>query len=256
MKKSNYVLPLLAFAILGTTALASCAHNAAAPMASVAADTARPEADRARDADRKPDEMLRFAKVRPGQTVIDLMAGGGYFTRVFSSAVGPNGHVYAVNARFYLDLLARNNRPAPAPLAGGAGRTNIYDVITNEGGLNVPVKADLVWTSQNYHDVHLFADAGAVAALNRAAFDALKPGGYYVVLDHAGAAGLNAADMRRLHRIDEAQVRNEVLAAGFVLDGTSDALRNPADPRTANVFDPAIRGKTDQFILRFKKPMR
>lgn len=253
MKNRLALYPILAISLFGAFSLASCANMPAA-VASVHDDATRPEADRARDADRKPDEMLRFAKVKPGQTVIDLMAGGGYFTRVFSSAVGNSGHVYAVNAKFYLDLLARNNRPAPAPLAGEAGRTNVHDVVTNESGLNVPVKADLVWTSQNYHDVHLFADASAAAALNRAAFDALKPGGYYVVLDHSGTAGLNAADMRRLHRIDEAQVRREVLAAGFVLDSTSQALRNPADTRTAGVFDPSIRGKTDQFILRFRKP--
>lgn len=253
MKNRLSILPILAISWFGAVSLAACA-NTPTTMASVHDDATRPEADRARDADRKPDEMLRFAKVKSGQIVIDLMAGGGYFTRVFSSAVGNQGHVYAVNAKFYVDLLARNNRPPLAPLAGENGRTNVHDVVTNESGLNVPVNADLVWTSQNYHDVHLFADAGAVAALNKAAFDALKPGGYYVVLDHSGAAGLNAVDMRRLHRIDEAQVRREVLAAGFVLDGTSDALRNPADPKTAGVFDPSIRGKTDQFILRFRKP--
>ena len=92
------------------------------------------------------------------------------------------------------------------------------------------------------------------AALNKAAFEALKPGGVYVVEDHAGPAGLDDAGMGKLHRIDEALVKKEVLAAGFKLDGESTVLRNPADPHTANVFDPSIRGKTDQFVLRFRKP--
>ena len=117
-----------------------------------------------------------------------------------------------------------------------------------------PRKQTVVWTSQNYHDIRIWGGAAATAELNKAAFDGLKRGGLYVVLDHSGVAGLDDATMQQLHRIDEAVVRKEVLAAGFVLDAESDALRHPADPRTTGVFDGAVRGKTDQFILRFRKP--
>jgi len=220
----------------------------------IAADAtaaSRPEADTARDADRKPQEMVTFAKIKPGQVVIDFMPGRGYFTRVFSDAVGAKGSVYAVVPQSVIDRY--KDRPRPPPVSGEPGRGNVKEAIATGANLNVPVKADLVWTSQNYHDIRIGGEAAA-ADLNKAAFDALKPGGYYVVLDHSAVAGLDDEGMRKLHRIDEALVKKEVLAAGFKLDAESDALRHPADTRTTGVFDGAVRGKTDQFILRFRKP--
>jgi predicted methyltransferase len=215
--------------------------------------TGRPADDIGRDADRKPAEMLAFAGVKPGQTVIDFMPGRGYFTRIFANAVGPQGQVWAVTPQLQLDRF--KDRPRPAPVSGEPGRSNVHESI-GDASLNVPVKADVAWTSQNYHDIRIWGGAEATASLNKAVFDALKPGGVYVVLDHAATAGLDDASMSKQHRIDEAIVKKEVQAAGFMLDGESQALRNPADPHTANVFDPSIRGKTDQFILRFKKPAK
>ena len=224
-----------------------------APLAAAAvADAGRPDADKARDAGRKPAEMLAFAKVQPGQTVIDYFPGRGYFTRLFSGAVGPTGSVYAAHPQLLVDRL--KGKPLPPPVSAEAGRGNVHEVIAAGATLNVPVKADLVWTSQNYHDVHIWGGAEAAAQLNKAAFDALKPGGYYIVLDHAGVAGLDDAGMDKVHRIDEALVKKEVLAAGFVLDAESQLLRNPKDDHTAKVFETGIRGVTDQFVLRFRKP--
>ncbi|MFZ6648942.1 class I SAM-dependent methyltransferase [Undibacterium sp. TJN25] len=220
--------------------------------AALAADTGRPAEDTARDADRKPADMLAFAQVKPGNTVVDYFPGKGYFTRVLSTAVGPQGTVYAVTPQLLIDKL--KGRPLPPPVSAEAGRSNVHEAIGNGATLNVPVKADLVWTSQNYHDIHIWGGADGAVQLNKAAFDALKPGGIYVVLDHAAAAGLDDAGMAKLHRIDEALVKKEVTAVGFVLDGESQLLRNPADPRNAAIFDASIRGKTDQFILRFRKP--
>lgn len=217
-------------------------------------DPGRPAADRDRDANRKPAAMLMFAQVKPGQSVIDYLPGKGYFTRLFSAAVGPKGSVYAAQPQIYLDRVAAAGRPKPPSVAGETGRGNVHDTIANSGSLGAPEPVDLVWTSQNYHDIHIWGGAQGTAALNKAAFEALKPGGVYVVEDHAGPAGLDDAGMGKLHRIDEALVKKEVLAAGFKLDGESTVLRNPADPHTANVFDPSIRGKTDQFVLRFRKP--
>lgn len=230
------------------------AASAAADATSVAvlADPGRPAADVARDTDRRAADMLSFAQVQPGQTVVDFMPGKGYFTRIYSAAVGPHGAVYAVNPQLLLDKM--NGKPLPPPVSGEAGRANVHEAISSGATLNLPVKADLVWTSQNYHDVHIWAGAAGTAQLNHAVFDALKPGGLFVVLDHAGAAGLDDAGMAKQHRIDEALVKQEVTAAGFVLDGESTVLHNPADPHTASVFDPSIRGKTDQFVLRFRKP--
>jgi predicted methyltransferase len=118
-----------------------------------------------------------------------------------------------------------------------------------------PEPLDLVWTSMNYHDMHdSFFGPADLAKVNKAIFDALKPGGIYVVMDHAAAPGSGLRDTETLHRIDPAAVKKEVTAAGFVLEAESDVLHNPADKHTAKVFDPAIRGKTDKFLFRFRKP--
>ena len=214
--------------------------------------TGRPAEDIARDAERKPADMLAFAQVKPGQIVVDYMPGKGYFTRLFSNAVGAQGTVYSVVPQFLLDKY--KDRPRPPSIALEAGHANVLDAVSSETSLNVAAKADLVWTSQNYHDVHIAGGVNATALLNKAVFDALAPGGCYIILDHAAADGQDATTMAKLHRIERAMVVKEVMAAGFVLDGESTVLSNPADPHNNAVFDPSIRGKTDQFILRFKKP--
>jgi len=242
------------FAALATMTLPALAAAAAPPYTAAVADAARPAADTARDADRKPAEMLAFAHVKPGETVVDYMPGKGYFTRLFSAAVGPRGAVYTETPQMMVDLYAKGGHAMPPSVSTEPGRGNVHDVVASGGSFHLPAPADLVWTSQNYHDVHIFAGAAGAAQLDKAVFDALRPGGLFVVLDHAGAPGLDDDGMKKLHRIDEALVKKEVLAAGFVLDGESEALRNPADPHSANVFDPSIRGHTDQFILRFRKP--
>jgi predicted methyltransferase len=252
MPLRHILLAGLTLAMLPAPAMLS---PAIASPATAVADPGRPAEDKARDADRKPAAMLAFAQVKPGQTVIDYIPSKGYFTRLFSAAVGPKGQVYAVTPQLMLDLFAKSGHPLPPSVTTEPGRGNVHDAVAKDGSLGVTNgSVDLVWTSQNYHDIHIFGGADQVAALNKAAFAALKPGGLYVVLDHAGAPGLDEAGMKKLHRIDEALVMKEVLAAGFVADGESKALRNPADPHSANVFDPSIRGKTDQFILRFRKP--
>jgi len=228
------------------------AVEAAPSWNAILADTGRPDTDKARDPDRKPAEMLTFAKVRSGETIVDFLPGKGYFTRLFSLAAGPRGTVYALTPQVLLDRA--KGRPLPPPVSGEPGRGNVRELVATADSFGLPKKADLVWTSQNYHDVHIWLGATGTAALNKAVFDALKPGGHYIILDHAGAAGLDDAGMAKLHRIDEALVKSEVTKAGFVADGESDVLRNPEDPHSQNVFDPSIRGKTDQFILRFRKP--
>lgn len=235
-----------------TAALVPYAIAAPASWTAILTDAGRPDTDKARDPDRKPADMLSFAKVRPGETIVDFLPGKGYFTRLFSLGVGPRGTVYAVTPQLYLDKA--KGRPLPPPVSGEPGRGNVHELVTTGESLGLPKKADLVWTSQNYHDVHIWLGAAGTAMLNKQVFDALKPGGRYIILDHAGVAGLDDAGMAKMHRIDEALVKSEVTKAGFVLDGESNVLRNPADPHSATVFDPSIRGKTDQFVLRFRKP--
>ena len=218
-------------------------------------DPARPEADVKRDADRKPLEALAFAGVHPGEKVADLIAGGGYFTRLFAKAVGPTGHVYTIQPAEIIKIAPKYLDEIKSVTSAYPNVSLIIDPLPQ--ALNTPEKLDLVWTSQNYHDMHdPFMGPEDMAAVNKAVFDALKPGGVYIVLDHAAAPGSGVSATNTLHRIDPEAVKREVEAAGFVFDGESKILRNPADPHTANVFDKSIRAHTDQFIYRFRKPRR
>ncbi|MHC1479991.1 class I SAM-dependent methyltransferase [Frateuria aurantia] len=244
------VMPLLMVA----QAAASTSVASTRALDQALADPAR-QADRANDQRRQIAEIMRFTRVGPGQKVLELIPGSGYFTRVFSRLVGPRGHVYAVWPQEYLKEDTGGLAGSQA-LAAQVPDANITALAQPAAALTVPVPVDLVFTSQNYHD---YPDAfmGKVdpAVLNRAVFAALKPGGLYVIVDHVAAAGSGLRDTDTLHRIDPAAVKAEVEAAGFVFDGASRVLRNPQDTHTLKVFDKAIRGHTDQFIYRFRKPM-
>ena len=242
MRRST--ISLFAAALLFSTA--AIAHPELA-----VADKNRPAADAARDAARHPAEMLAFAHIDHGKKVADFIPGGGYFTRLFAVAVKPGGGVVAI-----IPQAAVEHHAADAAAVTALGSNPAYGDITVVAS-PVELKAnsvDVFWTAQNYHDLHN-APAGTIEGANKAIFAAVKPGGYYVVIDHAAAAGSGLTATATLHRIDSAVVKAEVTAAGFVFDGESRVLANRADPHTANVFDPAIRGKTDQFAYRFKKPM-
>lgn len=219
------------------------------------ADPSRPEADRARDAERKPAESLAFAGVHPGQRVVELLPGGGYFTRLFSLVVGAEGKVYARARQRPAQAAADSPDPA-APIQAIAADPHYGNVVVspmNIKELALPEPVDLVWTSQNYHDLHNIPDAD-VADFDKAVFKALKSGGVFIVLDHVAAAASGFRDTSTLHRIDPEAVKKEVESAGFKFEGVSEVLHNAADDHTLKVFDPAIRGKTDQFILKFRKP--
>lgn len=248
---------LAAVAALSLSSMA-CMGGTGAPSAVLPSDYSaalaapvRSTDDRGRDAARQTAETLAFAGVRPGQKIADMIIGGGYFTRTFSAAVGPRGRVTAWQPAEFIAFQA----------SYGESLTTV-DALANVDAIRSPMAApdfptglDLVFTAQNYHDLHLnIVPTDTAARVNAAAFRALKPGGLYVIIDHHAVAGapLTAADT--VHRIDIAAVRREVLAAGFVLDGESNILVNPADPLTASVFDASIRGRTSQFILRFRKP--
>lgn len=248
MKPSVLILAAAsALALLSGTAEAKPSKAIAAAVA----DAGRPAADTKRDADRKPAEMLEFAGIKPGQTVADFLPGGGYFTRIFSKAVGPKGQVYAV-----INTPAPTATTPPAILAVAAdpNYANLKVVVGSFETLTLPTPADVIWTSQNYHDLHLTRFNLDVAKVNKAVFAALKPGGYYIVLDHAAPAGTPIDSANTVHRIDPAIVRKELEAAGFVFVAESKILRSDKDDYTKNVFDPALRGHTDQFIYKFRKP--
>src|ERR1043166_3692350 len=242
-------------AILATDVMAA---NSIPPYATAAvADKARPAEDTARDADRKPAEMIAFAGIKPGSVVVDLVPGKGYFTRIFAKAVGPKGHVYAYFPT-EIDSMLKGKAPSVTAVTNDAKEyPNVSLIHAPLARFLVPQAADVVWTSQNYHDFHdSFFGPADLAVVNKAIYDALKPGGTYVVLDHAAEPGSGLRDTETLHRIDPAAVKQEVTAAGFEYVGEDDVLRNASDPHKANVFDASIRGKTDQFIFKFRKPLR
>jgi predicted methyltransferase len=218
-------------------------------------DPAR-QADKSDDARRQIAAVMMFADVKPGQSVLELVPGSGYWTRVFSAIVGPQGHVYTVwpaeMAKYSAKSLANWQKLAATPHYANVS------VLQQPGAqLSVPAPVDLVFTAQNYHDYHdSFMGPVDMASFDKQVYDALKPGGLFVVIDHVAPAGSGFADTDTLHRIDPAAVRKEVEAAGFVFDGENNALRNPADSHEAKVFDKSIRGHTDQFIYRFRKPAK
>lgn len=246
-------------ALAALLSMGACQTMAPAPTAtspwivSAVADPARPAADTARDADRKPAEMIAFGEVHPGEKIGELIPGGGYMTRILSKAVGPTGKVYV----FASQPVQREGQPPPAApvaaiVADTANYGNVQVVISNFATIANPEPLDLVWTSQNYHDMHNPGRNLDINAANKAIYGALKPGGVYIVLDHQSAKGVDFD--AALHRIDMQKVKDEVLAAGFEFVAESFVLDNPNDDGTKGVFDASIRGKTDQFILKFRKP--
>ncbi|MDE2219184.1 MAG: class I SAM-dependent methyltransferase [Gammaproteobacteria bacterium] len=248
---------ILAMLLALPAAQPSHAADARAAIGAAVADKSRTEADSGRDGGRKPAETLAFAGVKPRSTVIELIPGGGYYTRLLSKVVGPHGHLYALVPAPRADAAPdAPDRSLPIKaIAAENGHGNVSVLVQPIRALRLPAGADLVWTSDNYHDVKNVKDIDMLA-FNKSVFDALKPGGHYLVIDHAAAADAPADVTDSLHRIRAATVKEEVRAAGFVLEGESDVLHNAADNHELKVFDPAIRGKTDQFVLMFVKPGR
>ena len=251
----KFVLFATASLVLAVAAPAGAILAAPAPayVSEAVANPARPAADTARDPERKPADVLAFAGVKPGDKVGELMPGGGYYTRMLSKIVGPTGKVYAL----WPEGLAKMRPQMVDALKTLA--PNVVTVLYTDASLNTPEPLDLVWTSENYHDFHNGppgAPAPDIAVFNKSVFAALKPGGEFLIEDLAAAADAGPDVTSKLHRINPVQVKTEEAAAGFKLAGSSDVLANPADPHTAPVFDPSIRGHTDKLLFKFKKPAK
>jgi len=249
-------------AILLMAGAALLAHSAvalaAAPtaqMKTAVADSSRPAADTARDENRKPAEMLAFAGITPGKVVVDMLPGGGYFTRIFAKAVEPGGRVYAYFGSQYDERLKSQNKDPDNQFA------DLKKTYKNLGVIHGPLPqfvtpepVDVVWTSQNYHDMHNKQYAMDVNEVNKAVFKSLKPGGYYVIIDHKAPESAGDDVTETLHRIKESTVKKEVEAAGFKLVAEGHDLNYPSDDGTKRVFENDVRGKTNQFMLKFQKP--
>jgi predicted methyltransferase len=192
-----------------------------------------------------------------GSTVIDVYPGGGDWTRRFSDIVGSQGRVYS-----FVPVEVTHFESDPfgqmQALAKEAGRKNVEAVSADIVAMpDVTPLVDILWLNLFYHDLHtklIQARGATAAAFNRAVFECLKPGGAYIVIDHAAADGTGTGDAQSLHRIDPVAVREEVEAAGFVFDAETDILASDSDPHEIKVFDPSIKGHTDRFAFRFVKP--
>ena len=239
---TRIIAAMAAGVLLAVTGLAAQAQT---PAAAASADALTEPAMKAQD-------VIAFIGIKPGDRVADIVAGR--FIRALSAAVGPKGKLYAVQAEEIIKVHPEIP-PALKKISDDPAYANVEVIVAPINAPALPGKLDAVFIRQNYHDLHdKFMGPADVPAFNRAVFAALKPGGVYVVLDHAAQAGSGLRDTEGLHRIDVATVKAEVTAAGFKLDGESAILANPADDHTKMVFNPALRGKTDQFLLRFRKP--
>lgn len=244
----KWTLPLVA-ALAMSAAIAADSPKIPAYVATAVADPARAE-DAKNDERRKVGELVAFSEAKPGDKVLDLIPGGGYFTRVFSKVVGAKGKVYGVWPKEYDESTDKFQA-----IVNDAGYGNVELLMQPAAQLTVPQPVDVVFTSQNYHDYpDKFMGPVDLAVLNKAVFQALKPGGVYLIVDHVADAGSGLRDTETLHRIDPAIVKKQVTAAGFEYVGESSALRNPADTHKLKVFDKSIRGRTDQFVYKFRKP--
>lgn len=232
--------------------VAASAQKVTPAITAALADSHRPQAEKDRDAARHPGEILAFAGIKPGQKVGDFLMGGGYWTHILAPLVGAKGHVYSYQAAEFIAYRAAYATEQDAAVAGYANVTPSREKLSE---VAFPEPLDAIVTVQNYHDLHLgFAPPGAAKFIASRLYAALKPGGVLLVVDHVANTDPGFAVPDKLHRIDPAAARAEIESVGFKFEGETPLLRNPADPHTANVFDPAIRGHTDQFVYRFRKP--
>jgi len=239
-------------AILAATIFAAPALAQSVPpsVAAAVSDKSRPDADTKRDADRKPGETIAFAGVKPGDKVLELLAFGGYYTRILSKTVGPKGHIYSTMPDALLQA-----RPAFADglkaIAADPAYGNVTMLPEPNGTPTAPEPVDVVWTSDNYHDLHNPGPFGAsdIAGFNKAVFAALKPGGIFIVIDHASAPGAGFTVTGTTHRADPEAVKKEVMAAGFTFVAASDVLHRAKEDFTVRSSDTA-----EQFTFKFRKP--
>jgi predicted methyltransferase len=251
-------VPYLAALLFSASLISLSAHadkQTATDAVRALADPRRPAEQVKLDAARKPAQLIAFARLKRGDKIADFMPGNAYFTRIMSDVVGDAGHVYAFLPTEQLANCSPQEVAGTRLLEHEPGYANVSVLSDTTANFRAPERLDVIWTAQNYHDLHdTFMGPADVAALNKRFFDALKPGGIYLVIDHVAEAGSGLRDTESLHRIDPKRLRREIEAAGFEFDAQSNALRNRSDDHKKSVFAPGVRGRTDQVVYRFRKP--
>ncbi|MEO5640640.1 MAG: methyltransferase [Sphingomicrobium sp.] len=253
MRRMTGILMVAAFAVAGSSLEAR--RPEPVTIAQAVDSPARSPDNIKLDASRKPAELLAFLGLRTGMRVADMFGGNHYWAEIFASAVEPKGQVIVWNpAQFYSDKVRADFA------AFNATRPNVAIIVSPFAMPNLaPRSFDFMLINLDYHDLYWESAKYKIGRMDPDAwlgtiFAAMKPGGIVGVVDHVGPSGDTRAIVEKSHRIDPAVVRADFARAGFVLDGESQMLRNPADDHSLLVFDPAIRGKTDRFVYRFKKP--
>ena len=244
--------------LLGALLLSGCQGYGEQNQASMAevidsaiADAARPAAAKARDQYRKPREVLLFSEIKPGDRIAEITPGGGYYTALLSRVVGDQGMVYAVDPERIFEYFPQGREGFPAYIKADP-RPNVQYSSQNLDQISLPTNLDQIWMVLYYHDT-LWTNENR-AEMNRRFFDALKPGGSLIIIDHTAVAGAPAKVGETLHRMDPATAKRELLSAGFILSETSNLLSNPDDDLTTNVFTQGVRGNTDRFMWKLTKP--
>lgn len=213
--------------------------------------SSRSAADRARDEAREPAAVVEFLGIEPGMTVLDLIAAGGYYSEVLAIAVGPTGRVYAQNTAYTLELRDGANEKAISARLAHDRLPNVARLDRELTDLGLPPGSiDVAFTALNFHDIYNGRGPEAAVRVARIVHGVLAPDGFFAVIDHAGDPG---RDNAKLHRIEESKVIESIESAGFVLADSSDVLRNPDDDRSQMVFADGVRGRTDRFVLKFRK---
>jgi predicted methyltransferase len=249
------LLGLVSVSVASLAVAADVEPRIPAVVAAALSDPRRPAQQSALDVNRKPAPLIAFSNMKPGDVVADFGPGNAYFTRIFSDVVGPRGHVYAFIPAEQLANCPASEVAGTQAIARDPSYANITVLTDSVAHFRAPQKLDVLWLSQGYHDLHdSFMGPADVAALNKVFFRALKPGGTFLVIDHVAESGSGLRDTETLHRIDPLRMQQEIEAAGFVLEAQSAVLRNGADDHKRPVFDPAVRGKTDQVVFRFRRP--
>jgi predicted methyltransferase len=248
MRRLMLSVAVAAFAFTGP---AFAADAVPAYVAAAVADKDRPKDDTDRDADRHPAQIITMTELKPGGRAVDVGPGRtGYYTKIMSRIVGAGGKVYMFNPTWVAEKFPV--AVEGAAILNKAGFTNVEGSVQPMAEIKFDQPVDLIFMSQLYHD-QIWQKID-IAKMNKAIFDALKPGGIFFVIDHVGP-GVTAIDqIDKLHRIEPSVVKQQVLAAGFELVAESDLLKNAADPMNVSVFDPSIRGKTNQFVFKFRRP--
>jgi predicted methyltransferase len=255
IKSGWHLVGLLSLLVCGVNGWADTTTRVPAGVVAALADPRRPAEQIKLDATRKPALTVAFAEVKPGDRVADFMPGNAYFTRILSDVVGPTGRVYAFIPSEQIAHCPASEIAGTQAIALDPSYSNVTVLTSPLADFRLPEKLDLIWTAQNYHDLHdSFLRPADVTKLNGAFFNALRPGGVLLVIDHVAESGSGLRDTETLHRIDPVLMKREIEAAGLILEAESDALRNPNDDHKRPVFDPLVRGTTDQVVFRFRKP--